>query len=74
MGQACMLHACMHNGAEQGEMDDVRPISPSRLFWSHLESRRHASLTSLSFSTTHRLALAETPQHLDNYNGTLATR
>jgi hypothetical protein len=56
----------MHDGIEEGEMDDVRPISSLRLFWSHLESQRHASLTSLSFSTSHRLALAETSQHLDN--------
>jgi hypothetical protein len=64
----------MHDSTEEGKMDDVRPISPPRLFWSHLEFQRHACTISLSFSTSHRLALAEPPQHLDNQNGTLTTR
>jgi hypothetical protein len=39
----------MHDSTEEGEMDDVRPIPPLRLFWSHLESQAmHLSHLSLS--------------------------
>jgi hypothetical protein len=41
----------MHDSTEEGKMDDVRPISPPRLFWSHLESQRHAFLNTIPNTT-----------------------
>jgi hypothetical protein len=38
----------MHDSTEEGKMDDVRPISPPRLFWSHLESQRPSCMYYIS--------------------------